>query len=406
MRYDKDSGIEERLIEDALAEYLGRVEPTRDVWLGVRNRLSQQSRSRSSVLVKAITATAVALFFAVLMVVRPWSLFDETMSPFAAVAHAYDGLVELETVSYRIDSSGSQGNQYSILRQVDLVNRIEYAVTSNRLDPGSGSRRSESILINGKAYMKKTISGGEPPVSSYHIERESEEIREYEYGVWVFDGEVKSWDPFGSLGGLPWRREDAEDQFDEVELVEVGEIEGQPAVHYRASRTRRSTANGVNGLRTMVFDTESLKPKIAEIVHRGTDDFAIYVDTVELWVSSKEGMLVQVDWMKTEQSLSSPLDVDEGDGCQGLGEFINIEYMYRRVADTSTGFQVYSFDSPPDSDLYKLMKIVCWNEDRSEARIVWGRSQAEEFGGDYWRRLVYTFTAFNEPLDLPVDLPD
>ena len=84
MRYDKDSGIEERLIEDALAEYLGRVEPTRDVWLGVRNRLSQQSRSRSSVLVKAITATAVALFFAVLMVVRPWSLFDETMSPFCS----------------------------------------------------------------------------------------------------------------------------------------------------------------------------------------------------------------------------------------------------------------------------------------------------------------------------------
>ena len=129
---------------------------------------------------------------------------------------------------------------------MDLVNRIEYAVTSNRLDPGSGSRRSESILINGKAYMKKTISGGEPPVSSYHIERESEEIREYEYGVWVFDGEVKSWDPFGSLGGLPWRREDAEDQFDEVELVEVG-------------RNRRATGSSLPRFKDKAFYSKRCK---------------------------------------------------------------------------------------------------------------------------------------------------
>ena len=406
MRYNRDSGIEERLIEDALAEYIGRVEPNRDLWAGVCDRLSQRNRSRFSIRVKAMTATSLVILLAVLAILRPWSLFDDTMSPFAAVAHAYDGLVELETVRYRIDSSGSLGNQYSTLHQVDLVNRIQYSVKSDRPDPSSGIFRRESVLINGKAYMKKTISGGEPPIASYHIERESEEIREYEYGVWVFDGEVKSWDPFGSIGGLPWRREVAKDQFDEVELVEVGEIEGQPAVHYRASRTRRSTASGVHGLRTMVFDIESLEPKIAEIVHRGTDDFAVYVDTVDLWVTSNEGRLIQVDWKKTEQSLSSPLDVDEGDGCRGLGEFVSIEYLYRRVADTPTGFQVYDFDSPPDSDLYKLMKILCWNEDRSEARIVWGRSQAEELGGDYWRRLIYTFTAFNEPLDLPTDLPE
>ena len=406
MPSQSDSRIEERLIGDALADHMDRIDDTRNLWPDVRDRLSQRRRSRFSVLAKVMTATAVVLLLATLVALRPWSFFEEAVSPFAAVAHAYDGLIELETVRYRIDSSGSLGNQYSTLLQVDLVNRIEYSVETDRLDPGSGSLKSESILINGKAYMKTTTSDGEPPVAFYRLGMESEDIIEYEIGVWVFDGEVKSWNPFGSLGGLPWRREDAEEQFDEVQLVEVGEIEGQPAVRYRASRTGRSTASDVHGLRTMVIDLESLEPKIAEIVHRGTDDFAVYVDTVDLWVTSNEGRLIQVDWMKTEQSLSSPLDVDEGDGCQGLGEFVNIEYLYRRAADAPTGFQVYGFESPPDSDQYRLMKIICWNEDRSEARIVWGRSQAEEFGGDYWRRLIYSFTAFNEPLDLPADLPE
>lgn len=406
MRNRDEARIEEQLIQDALTEHIDRVNDTRDLWPDIRDRLSQRRRTRFPVYARVAAATVVVALLALLVIVRPWSLFDDSMTPFAAVAHAYDGLIELETVRYRIDSSGSLGNQYSTLLQVDLVNSIEYSVETDRLDPGSGSLKSESILINGKAYTKTTTSDGEPPIAGYRLGMEGEEIIEYEYGVWVFEGEVKSWNPFGSLGGLPWRREDAEEQFDEVELMEVGEIEGQPVVRYRASRTGRFTASDVHGLRTMVIDLESLEPKIAEIVHRGTDDFAVYVDTVDLWVTSNEGRLIQVDWMKTEQSLSSPLDVDEGDGCQGLGEFVNIEYLYRRATDTPTGFQVYGSESPPDSDQYKLMKIICWNEDRSEARIVWGRSQAEEFGGDYWRRLIYTFTGFNEPLDLPEDLPE
>ena len=406
MRNRGDTLIEERLIQDALTEHIDRVDATRDLWPGIRDSLSQRRQTRFPVYARVVAATAIVSLLALLVIARPWSLFDDSMSPFAAVAHAYDGLIELETVRYRIDSSGSLENQYSTLLQVDLVNRIEYSVETDRLDLGSGSLKSESILINGKAYTKTTTSDGEPPIAGYRLGMEGEEIIEYENGVWVFDGEVKSWNPFGSLGGLPWRREDAEEQFDEVELVEVGEIEGQPVVRYRASRTGRFTASDVHGLRTMVIDLESLEPKIAEIVHRGTDDFAVYVDTVDLWVTSNEGRLIQVDWMKTEQSLSSPLDVDEGDGCQGLGEFVNIEYLYRRATDTPTGFQVYGSESPPDSDQYKLMKIICWNEDRSEARIVWGRSQAEEFGGDYWRRLIYSFTAFNETLDLPEDLPE
>ena len=35
-----------------------------------------------------------------------------------------------------------------------------------------------------------------------------------------------------------------------------------------------------------------------------------------------------------------------------------------------------------------------------------GRTLAVEFGKEFLMRWIYTLTAFNEPLDLPTDLPE
>ena len=50
------------------------------------------------------------------------------MSPFAAVAHAYDGLFELETVRYRVDGTNSSGQEFVQHHQVDMVKRIDHSV--------------------------------------------------------------------------------------------------------------------------------------------------------------------------------------------------------------------------------------------------------------------------------------
>ena len=424
MRYDKDSGIEERLIEDTLAEYIGRVEPTRDLWPGVRDRLSQRSRSRFSVLARALTATAVVFLIAVLMVLRPWSFFDETMAPFAAVAHAYEGLFELETVKYRVDGSGSLGSHFSTLNQVDLVNRIDYAVTSLSpdsdgnfplLDPGSISEfpKFESILINGKSYTRFTTSDGERGDISFHsgyrMSRDGDEVIQVEDGQWMLEGEMHGeeetgWKPFGHLGGSPWSHEDAEDQFDKVELVGMDEVDGQPAAHYRGSK--RNTRSGKQDLSAIVIDGKTGQRKPAKIVYRETDVFPAFEHTVDLWVEPNDGRLLKIDWTQVEKAPTRPADFEERDWCQGLGEFAIAQYTYRRASDPVPGFQMFYFDAPEETGLYEVLEITCWNEDRSEGRVVWGRTPAEEFGEEFWMRWIYTFTAFNEPLDLPDDLPE
>ena len=112
-KIEVNSRIEERLIGDALSEYMDRVEATRDLWPGIRDRLSQRRRTRFPVFARAAAATALVSLLAVLALVRPWSIFDDSMSPFAAVAHAYDGLFELETVRYRVDGTTAWGNSTS-----------------------------------------------------------------------------------------------------------------------------------------------------------------------------------------------------------------------------------------------------------------------------------------------------
>ena len=404
MRNDKDSGIEERLIEDALAEYMGRVEPKRDLWPEVRDRLSQRSRSSFSIRVRIITATAVVLLLATLVVLRPWSFFEETMSPFAAVAHAYDGLFELETIQYRINGTNSTGNEFEEHHQLDMVNRIGFWVLHAELpkisdsDPGH-TLQQEFLIINGIQYERPsvtTIPGFVP----------EESASETSNGGWrLFSTDIKrqpkkdyAWVPFGEFGGLPWSRENAEESFDNVELVGDTEVDGQPVVHYRATSE-------------FVPDETDLDPvvyymdgKRLETVPSGVESYPTVIETVDLWVTEDGERIIKADWMHIERGSPLPADYEDRDWCEGLGEFTTPEYFYRSTSQ-SPNVQM-PFRYPIDSEFHQLAGVTCWNKEETEGRIVWGRNSREQLGEDFWVRWVYTFTAFNEPLDLPTDLPE
>ncbi len=375
-----DPRIEERLIGDALNEYMNRVDIGRDLWPTISDRLSRRKWTRFPKIAAVVATTAVVSLLAILGVVRPWSIFDDSMSLFAAVAHAYDGLYEFETVRYRVDGDDSFGQHYVGIHQVDMVNHIRYSATWLGTDHASNSPGTESITVNGKAYDRNWTSDGE----------------------WAFSRDAKGWAPFGDFGGLPWSREDAEDRFDRVELVGEVEIDGLPVMHYRATRKIKPT--GTPGYAVMEVDTESGELRSAKTVHRGADDYTVYIDTVDIWVTVDEGTLMKADWTQTEQAPSPPADLDERDWCQGLGEFVDAQYYYRPGSGLLNDF--HSFDAPTDSDDHELAKVICWNVDRTEGRVVWGRSLAEQIGQDFWIRWEYTFSAFNEPLNLPDDLPE
>ena len=191
-----------------------------------------------------------------MVVVRPWSLFDDSMTPFAAVAHAYEGLFELETVRYRVDGTNSTGNEFEELHQVDMVNRIEYSVLEAiiRVVPDlavGDTLREESLIINGKYYIRRAVNN-----IAHDFGPEDQTYESSESGWVLFRGvmnhpeEDYPWTPFGDLGGLPWSRERAEDWFDNVDLVGNTEVDGQPAVHYRASRS--SVPDDESDLHTIV----------------------------------------------------------------------------------------------------------------------------------------------------------
>ena len=78
------------------------------------------------------------------------------------------------------------------------------------------------------------------------------------------------------------------------------------------------------------------------------------------------------------------------------------------MTDTPTGNKSYGFigHTGMSRETHDLAEVVCWNEQETEGRKVWGRNIPEHTGEDFWVRWVYTFTAFNEPLDLPEDLPE
>ena len=406
MRDRGDFRIEERLIADTLSEYMDRVDTGRDLWPDIRDRLSQRRRTRAPSFVKLVAAAAVVALIAALAIVRPWSLSEDAMSPFAAVAHAYDGLYELETVRYRVDGTNVGGEQFVELHQVDMVKRIEYwvfdIVTGPAFGAVGGARRQEFVRIGGYRYIRRSPEVAEPFASE-------QRVSELTSGGWsLFPDPMRHpkeghpWAPFGKLGGLPWSSEGAEESFDKVELVGNAEVDGQPVIHYRASR--RSAPKDESDLHPMLHHWED--GKRVETVYRGVEDSLATIDTVDFWVTPDGGMLIKADWTHNERGPALPEDYRERDWCQGLGEFNVPEYGFRVWDDEDNIPGIVIGDPTMDLDTHDLGEVVCWNEKRTEGRMLWGRNLPEITGEDFWVRWVYTFTAFNKPLELPDDLPE
>ena len=399
-----DTLIDERLIQDALTEHIDRVDAIRDLWPGIRDRAGQRRRARFPLYARLAAATAIVSLLALLVIVRPWSLFDDSITPFAAVAHAYEGLLELETVRYRIDGTNSSGQQFEELHQVDMVNRIEHSIS--HIDMGSvpglpiGASRQEFLRINGKHYIRLSSS----VIEEFASEQWASESSDPGWGLFPdamrHPKEGYPWAPFGKFGGLPWSRESAEGSFDKVELVGDTEVDGQPAVHYRVSRS--SAPKDESNLHIVVNYEFG---KRVENVHRGVGDYLRSIDTVDIWVTPEGDRLIKADWMHIERGPPLPADYKERDWCEGLGEFNRPEYTFR-VTDSQGNRSYYTGAPGMSLDTHDLAEAICWNRDETEGRKVWGRNIPEHTGEDFWVRWVYTFTAFNEPLDLPDDLPE
>ena len=405
MRNQGDSRIDERLIGDALTEHMDRVDPTRDLWPGIRDRLSQRRRTRFPLYARVAAATAIVSLLALLVIVRPWSLFDDSMTPFAAVAHAYEGLLELETVRYRADVTTSSGNPWVEYHQVDMVNRIEHTAHEAVIYAVPGASvgdivNFETLIINGKQYQR--IEAGISLDFGPDVE-----VAESSASGWTLFPNAMShpkeehpWAPFGKFGGLPWSRERAEDSFDKVEVIGDAELDGQPAVHYRA--TISPARENEDDLPLIVNYVHS---KPVENVYRGVEDYVRTVETVDLWVTKDDNRLIKADWMHIERGPPLPANYKERDWCEGLGEFNEPEYTFR-VTDSQGNRSYYTGHTEMSRDTHDLAEVICWNAEETEGRKVWGRNIPEHTGEDFWVRWVYTFTAFNEPLDLPEDMPE
>ena len=323
---------------------------------------------------------------------------NNPMSPFAAVAQAYDGLLNFETVFYRVDTTNIYGQDFVQHHQVDVVNRVDYSVFWSVVSLISEFHGNESLIVDGMHYTR--------PLAG---------LLEVESGTWVSGSvgvrwklfpdaerhpkEGVPWVPFGQLGVLAWGREGAEEYFDQVKLVGDSEIDGQPAIHYRASKSSAAVVENVPHPIVSYMDGKRL-----ETVHRGVDDYMVTIDTVDLYVTPDGDRLIKAEWMHIEQGPPLPVDYRERDWCEGLGEFTRPEYRYRLTSEPKHHQMVVN--NPIDSESHELAGVTCWNEGMTEGRIVWGRNLPEEIGDDFWVRWVYTFTSFNEPVVFPEDMPE
>ena len=408
MRHQGDTHIQERLIGDTLSEYLDRVNAWRDLWPEIRDRAPLWKRAAFPPLLKALAAVAAVSLIVVAAVVQPWSPSDPA-SHFMAVAQAYDGLFDLETVRYRVDGTNSSGQEFVQHHQVDMVNRIEHSVTQMVaglvLGPSVGDAfRQEFLKIDGKHYIRRSSAAFEDFAPEQWVSESSS-------GGWaLFPDPMRQpkegypWAPFGKFGGLPWSRESGEESFDKIDLVGDTEIDGQPVVHYRASRRSAPKHESVPHPMVSYMDGKRL-----ENVHRGVEDYLATIDTVDFWVTQDGSRFIKADWTHIERGPPLPADFKERDWCEGLGEFNKPAYTYR-VTDGSGNRSYFSGDYYEnyygmDRDSHDLAEVICWNQEETEGRMVWGRTIPEVTGEDFWVRWVYTFTAFNEPLSLPEDLP-
>ena len=114
-------------------------------------------------------------------------------------------------------------------------------------------------------------------------------------------------------------------------MVGEEEIDGVSVSHYRATGS-----NGPNdgpqygeveygsedGASFQSPGTESYEPsKMAISVHRGPEDYSIYLNIIDLWVSSENGILVKADLMRIEQAPPYLQTLKKGTGARALDSF-------------------------------------------------------------------------------------
>ena len=304
MRHQGDSHIQERLIGDTLSDYLGRVNAGRDLWPGIRDRAPLWKRAAFPPLLKALAAVAAVSLIVVAALVQPWFPPDSE-SHFLAVAHAYDGLFELETVRYRLDGNDSFGQRFVQLSQVDNVNRIHYSVLWLGTNSTDGRRSHQWVIVDGKQYDREQLALGRdttpmrivplPSISPQDLPAirklavldagqrvtdqptPSQDVALSPGEVWVLSRETRGWEPFGDLGGLPWGRQEVEERFDRVERIRIAEVDGQPAVHYRAERERKLSMSQETAA------SHDGSGRLLKNVYSGTDELRTLTDTLDLW---------------------------------------------------------------------------------------------------------------------------
>ena len=130
--------------------------------------------------------------------------------------------------------------------------------------------------------------------------------------IWVLSRETRGWEPFGDLGGLPWGRQEVEERFDRVERIGEVEVDGQPAVHYRAKReitlsASQETAAYQDGVGRLLIN-----------VYSGTDELRALMDTLDLWVAPDGGRIIKAVLMQVERAPSPSRQTSmRGTGARG-----------------------------------------------------------------------------------------
>ena len=315
-------GPNERLIEAALTKRLDSIVPGRDLWPSVRAAVLQpRPRFTLRRLTRVFAVTGIVAAIIILGLTRPWQ--DNTaspLSPFTVVAEAYEGLLSLETVHYRIEGQNNQGSNFVHLNQVDMVNKIRYSAFWLDTDPDVSPPSSEQITIGGKSYDRRERLPGAESLPG-----------------WRFRGEIQGWwAPFEELGGLPWGGKDTlGERFDEVERLPDNETNSVKVEHYLATRLR---------------ETESRET---------------YRDTVEIWVRAKDRLLEKVDWLHQERWSPPGTRPDtEINLCEGLDGYPDMEVLY------GTPGSQHFFPGPPAGDVVPV-QIWCRSKDRIKNQVAW-----------------------------------
>ncbi len=139
---------------------------------------------------------------------QPAPPLEAPKSPAEAVADAYNQLMSLDTVHYRINRESDNGLRFIELIQLNLTSGIEYwRQWGSPADPGKDPANYEAVVVDGQRYNQMWGMG------------------------WRHVGNATELAPLGGLGRLPWA---GWNRFDNVRRLQDEELDGVPMAHYVA----------------------------------------------------------------------------------------------------------------------------------------------------------------------------